>query len=95
MKTNQIMKRDFYKSSIKQRSKDGFLNANDLVDFYNKKAGTPKRIDKYLANKQTKEFLDALINESLNTPNSGYFKNIDVSDPNAFIHSTRGKNGKV
>ena len=93
MKTNQMLKRDFYESTVSQRSKDGFLNANDLVNYYNQTGDKKKRIQHYLDNKQTAEFLEALVNESYNNRNSGYLKNVDISATDAFINSTRGKNG--
>ncbi len=88
-----MLKRDFYESTVSQRSKDGFLNANDLVNYYNQTGDKKKRIQHYLDNKQTAEFLEALVNESYNNRNSGYLKNVDISATDAFINSTRGKNG--
>jgi len=73
MKTNQIMKREFYDTFIEQRTKDGFFNATSLIRFYNHKNHTSKEIKSFLGNKATKEFIDVL-EADLNRYNSTQLK---------------------
>lgn len=71
MKTNQLMKRDFDGMIVEQRTKDSFLSATDLLAIYNLKSKTKKRIVDFAENKNTKDFLEALLNEvNSNVPNS-------------------------
>ena len=63
MKTNQIMKREFYGTYIEQRTKDGFFNATSLLRFTNNKLRQNKGIKEFFKNKNTKEFLSALQSE--------------------------------
>jgi len=86
MKTSVIMKRDLNGIKIRQDSKTGFLNANDLLDAYNLAGGEKKHLHHYLENKSTRETMAAVLDEIQNTRNSGEFEN-------GVIKAKRGKNG--
>lgn len=86
MKTNQIMIRTMGNFHVEQRTKDGMFNATDLLRQWNlntQNSGDLKRKDmkEFFENKNTKEFIEALVlEENLNRENSPYL-------------SSRGKNG--
>ena len=63
MKTNQIMKREFYGTFIEQRTKDGSFNATSLLKFFNEMNNLAKRMNDFFSNKNTQEFLDELESE--------------------------------
>jgi len=64
MKTNQIMMRGmevvansiYNRSSIRQRTKDGYFNATDLIKLYSNVTGSRKDINDFLRLKSTQEF---------------------------------------
>jgi hypothetical protein len=99
MKTAAIMQRPFNGKVIRQNSKNGFLNLNDLLECHLKdNVDSWKSIDKYIALAQTKEFAETIREaeleqaNNLNTPKSGEFilptiKPIDV------FEVKRGRNG--
>jgi len=60
MKTEVIMQRPINGFDVRQNSKTLFFNANDLLDIYNKTTGQNKRIQNYLDNESTKDFLNSL-----------------------------------
>lgn len=98
MKTMQLIKRDFLGHSINQRSDNKFFNATDLLSLYNDTTGSNKRFKDFWENNQTKEFIEALLNElNTNGDNSAHFetsiKSIFV-ETDVFI-STRGRNGST
>lgn len=78
MKTNQVMIRPMGQFEVVQRTKDGMFNATALlkqwnaqVDLHTQKNGYVKKkdLDDYLSNKNTKLFIQTIINrENLNTP---------------------------
>lgn len=75
MKTNQIMIRPLGDFKVKQRTKDGFFNATDLIKQWNEAKGMKKEINDYLGNKSTEEFIEELIKEeSLDKGNYPYVK---------------------
>lgn len=75
MKTNQIMIRQLGEFNVKQRTKDGFFNATDLIKQWNEAKGMKKEINDYLSNKSTEEFIEELIKEeSLDRGNYPYVK---------------------
>ena len=76
MKTNQLVKRDFLGHSLTQRTDNKYFNATDLLSIYNEETGLKKRFYDFWANSQTKEFLQALVNE-LNT-NSGNSRHLET-----------------
>lgn len=96
MKTNQVMQRtlpmgDVYnEQTVRQRTEDGFFNATDLLQIYNSLTGQEKRLQHFMENKGTLDFIDVIIKKEseLNSRNSGYLEN--PIDP---IKTTRGKNG--
>lgn len=65
MKTNQVMKRD---DAWIQRTKDGYFNANKLLDSYNKMSGEKKMLGNYSKLQGTKEYIDLLITEGIKFP---------------------------
>lgn len=76
MKTNQIMIRD--NKSFVQRTKDGFFNANALLEDWNSKTkNKPLQLGNYKKNQSTKDFIQQLKAEGIDKP----------------IISGRGKNG--
>jgi hypothetical protein len=68
MKTTQLMQREFLGSVIDQRTDNGYFNATSLLLLYNEKTNQNKRFADFWENNQTKEFLQALVNE-LNSNN--------------------------
>lgn len=67
MKTSVIMVRKMGGFDVSQRTKDLMFNATDLVKQWNKK-NKRKDISEFLSNKNTTEFIEALIDdENLNT----------------------------
>lgn len=82
MKTNQIMTRPMGNFHVEQRTKDGMFNATALLKQWNtainlntQNSGDLKKkdMDDFFANKNVKEFLDALIEEeNLTCRNSVY-----------------------
>ena len=86
MKTNQIMKRPLGTFSVSQRTKDGMFNATDLLKQWNSLVGNnildtqkigyvKKDLDDFFNNKNTKEFIEALIEEeNLHSGNLPYIK---------------------
>lgn len=98
MKTAVIMQRQFNGKAIRQHSKTGFLNLNDLMDCY--LADNPKskkKVENYTRLKQTSEFADT-IRESLlqakkqNTHNNGDLV-LPLVEPISVMETKRGKNG--
>jgi hypothetical protein len=71
MKTNQIMKREFIvaindvynKATVRQRTKDSYFCATDLIHSYNLVTGKRKDIAAFLALKSTSEFQDIIISK--------------------------------
>jgi len=67
-----IIYRPFMGLEIKQDIDTMFYNATEVGKAYNKISWKEKRIDEYLSNKTTKDFIDQLVSEkNLNTGNSG------------------------
>lgn len=84
MKTNQIMKREFYSSEVSQRTKDSFFNATDLLKSYNLVSGKQKVMAEFWSNKNTGEFIEALESELIkdNVGNSLYLKTYETTRGN-------------
>lgn len=84
MKTNQLMKRKMGEFNVTQRTKDGFFCATELLRQWNEYANLnrgnsphlkQKDLKEFFSNKNTKEFIDALLEEEkLNTENLAYLK---------------------
>lgn len=88
MKTNMVMVRKMGRFDVFQRTKDGMFNATLLLLQWNHSIGATgrqgKRIDDFLNLESTKQFLNALNDDIINTDNPRYLK----------THiSVRGKNG--
>lgn len=98
MKTAVIMQRQFNGKTIRQHSKSGFLNLNDLYACYAEKNPKLSRtIDKYIRLKQTKEFADILLRSEVEaknqiTPKTGEF-DLPLSEPLVVMYTKIGKNG--
>lgn len=88
MKTNVVMIRKMGNFDVSQRTKDGMFNGTLLLSQWNKSIGANgrkgKRVDDFLNLESTKQFLNALNEDILNTENPRYLKT-HISD--------RGKNG--
>lgn len=84
MKTNQVMIRPMGQFQVVQRTKDGMFNATALIkqwntqpDLHTQKNGYVKKkdLDDYLSNKNTKLFIQTIIErENLDTPKLVYLK---------------------
>ena len=73
MKTSVPMVRTMGPFNVIQRTKDSMFYATDLLRQWNRSSGQRKRIQKFLDNDNTKQFIEELENEEdLNSPNSGY-----------------------
>lgn len=68
---------------VEQRTKDAMFNATALLKQWNESSGEKKEITKFFENENTKEFINALMEEeNLHTQNSAYVKS----------KASRGKN---
>jgi len=67
MKTAQIMQRPILDGKVRQNHKNGWFNANDLLDIHNRKAkqiGKPtKKINAYTVNSTSMEFFEEIMNQ--------------------------------
>lgn len=76
MKTNQIMIRELGGYKVEQRTDNSYLNATDLLKIYNETSSYPKRFADFWNNKNTDDFLEALLSEeNLMVENSPLLKN--------------------
>ncbi len=66
---------------VEQRTKDGFFNATSLLKQWNKQSGQKKQMSHYTDNANTKEFLNALLQEE------------NLKERNSVLLQTRGKTG--
>lgn len=69
MKTNVNMVRKMGAFDVTQRTKDGFFNATKLMSDWNIYSGQKKNINHFAENKQTIEFIEALIEDNNNIQN--------------------------
>lgn len=75
MKTNQIMKREFYQTTVSQRTQDQYFNATDLLKYYNQSADKKKVIAEFWSNQGVQDFMQALANDlNVNVGKSLYLK---------------------
>ena len=90
MKTAVIMKRVLGTHVVRQESKDGMFNANDLLMVHNrqlKDGRKKKRMDSYMNRKETKDTIEAVLKRmNSNHMNSCYL-------PENILRTSRGKNG--
>lgn len=76
MKTTILMKRNFNGTPITQRSDDKFFNATELMKHYNLINGKAKLINYFWINKNTKDFMKALVDDlNVNNGDSHYLEN--------------------
>ena len=61
MKTSVIMRRFVGHSEVRQDSKTGMFNVNDLLTIYNAQAKKQKRLDSYTRRKESKDLLEAIL----------------------------------
>lgn len=94
------MKRDLYGLSILQRTSDGMFNATELMNEWKKTTGEEKRIRNFLANDQTKEFIEALAEDIVKQQNnktaekSAILTSVENQNVmNKVIRVTKGRNG--
>ena len=75
MKTNVVMLRKMGQFEVKQRTKDGYFNATELLKQWNKSLGMKKELNDFFENQSTKGFIEVLIEEeNLHMGNSPYVK---------------------
>lgn len=75
MKANQIMIRQMGEFSVKQRTKDGFFNATELLKQWNRVSGMKKEVTKFLDLGSTSELVKIIMErEDLHTQDSTYVK---------------------
>lgn len=75
IKTNQIMIRQMGEFSVKQRTKDGFFNATELLKQWNRVSGMKKEVTKFLDLGSTSELVKIIMErEDLHTQDSTYVK---------------------
>ena len=87
MKTNQIMTRPMGNFHVEQRTKDGMFNATALLKQWNESSGDKKEVTKFFENDNTKEFINALMEEEkLNTQNSAYLKSRGKYNGGTWMH---------
>lgn len=92
------MERKFQGMPIRQNSKTGFLNLNDLYECYSREnPNGPKRVDNYMRLAQTEEFAEVLREslldqEKLNTSDSSDLVCPSIEPPKV-IETKRGKYG--
>ena len=72
---------------VTQRTKDGFFNATALLKQWNASTCSQKEIKHYFENKNTEEFIKALIvEENLNGRNSAYLKSRGKYNGGTWMH---------
>ena len=87
MKTNQIMTRPMGNFHVEQRTKDGMFNATALLKQWNEASGDKKEVSKFFENDNTKEFINALMEEEkLNTQDSAYLKSRGKYNGGTWMH---------
>ena len=67
MKTNQIMIRQMGEFSVKQRTKDGFFNATELLKQWNRVSGMKKEVTKFLDLGSTSELVKIIMERDAGT----------------------------
>lgn len=96
MKTNQVMIRRMGNFNVTQRTRDGFFNATELLKQWNSPSNLntqnsgclkKKDLDDFFSNKNTKEFIDALlVEENLDTPKLVYLKTRGKYNGGTWMH---------
>lgn len=98
METSVIMQRPFNGKVIRQNSKTGFLNLNDLYSCHLiEQPNTSKQLEHYFRLEQTKEFANTIRESQLEAANQNTHKNGELTlpllEPLPIIETKRGKNG--
>lgn len=89
MKTEILMKRDLDGLVVSQKSKNGYLNATELLSQFNHEKGKKKVLSEFFSNKNTEEFLTELARELSDIDNVGNTLYLEKD-----LYTTkRGKNG--
>lgn len=70
------MERNLSGFPVRQSSKTLFLNANDLLGLYNANHKVQKHLDRYLTRKDTKSFIEAIVADFQNTPETGELESV-------------------
>lgn len=92
------MQRQFNGKVIKQNSKTGFLNLNDLMECYlSENPKSSKKVENYMRLRQTSEFAETIRESLLEAANQNTHKNGDLvlplTEPLTVFETKRGKNG--
>ena len=87
MKSNVIMTRPLGKFEVYQRTRDGMFNATSLLAQWNKAKNSNKRIQDFFENQNTKDFIEALMEEeNLKVPNLAYLKTRGKYNGGTWMH---------
>ena len=78
MKTSVIMKRFVGASEVRQDSKTGMFNVNDLLSIYNKQGKRQKRIEPYMRRKESKELIEAILKRLNSNDNNSCYLDSDI-----------------
>lgn len=78
MKTAVIMKRFLWNREVRQDSKTGMFNVNDLLNIYNMQGKRKKRIEPFMRRKETKELTEAILKRLNSTNNNCCYLESDV-----------------
>jgi hypothetical protein len=78
MKTSVIMKRFVGASEVRQDSKTGMFNVNDLLSIYNKQGKRQKRIEPYMRRKESKELIEAILKRLNSYDNNSCYLDSDI-----------------
>lgn len=78
MKKSVIMKRFLGGSEVRQDSKTGMFNVNDLLSIYNKQGKRQKRIEPYMRRKESKELVEAILKRLNSNDNNCCYLDSDI-----------------
>ena len=81
------MTRPLGKFEVYQRTRDGMFNATSLLAQWNKAKNSNKRIQDFFENQNTKDFIEALMEEeNLKVPNLAYLKTRGKYNGGTWMH---------
>lgn len=87
MKSNVIITRPLGKFEVYQRTRDGMFNETSLLAQWNKAKNSNKRIQDFFENQNTKDFIEALMEEeNLKVPNLAYLKTRGKYNGGTWMH---------
>lgn len=78
MKTAVIMKRFLWNREVRQDSKTGMFNVNDLLNIYNMQGKRQKRIEPYMRRKESKELIEAILKRLNSNDNNCCYLESDI-----------------